>query len=550
MNARDETRPPKTRRILGGYHGPARAIAAFAAAAATNRYDGGVADDPSTLLPALPPPARGRSALALTIVYHPDVHRIGEVARLEGAGVELARTTPSFAGRPLEDRHLSRAPLTIRLLDDGVSLAAHPAARAVVDGRAIGDEVVAPWQTCDRHALGRGVVIELAERVVVMLHLVDPDRGDHAEHGLVGGGDAIHQLRADITRVADLDVPVLLRGETGTGKELVARAIHAAGGRPDRPFVAINVAALPPTTAASELFGHARGAFTGAVADHDGAFARADGGTLFLDEIGDTATDVQTMLLRVIETSEVQPLGAGRSRRVAVRLIAATDSDLEPQLDGSGFRSALFHRLAGFQLLVPPLRERRDDIGRLLLHFLREELTRTGDLARLEGQRDAPQLWLPAALVARLAGHGWPGNVRQLRNAARQLAISSRGADQVRVDHALERLLASDHALPAPAAGVRARRAPSAIGDDELIAALRAHGWRTAAAALALGVSRSTLYKLIDRSRRIRKAKDVPEPELRRAYDACAGELDALAAELEVSRRALQLRLTDLGWDH
>jgi two-component system nitrogen regulation response regulator GlnG len=504
--------------------------------------------DATTLMPPPAAGARVDGRLALTILYHPDIGRVGERALLAG-DTELSRTQPVFdSGHALDDRYVSRSPVRITERDGGVTLDGG-SARCAANGRALAGAAGAAWQTFDRSMLSRGVVLELADRVVVLLHLVTSERAERTRGSLVGGSDAIAQVRADIARVADLDVPVLLRGETGSGKELVARAIHDAGAR-SRPFVAVNVAAIPPTTAASELFGHARGAFTGAAHDHEGLFARADGGTLFLDEIGEAPADVQPMMLRVLETSEVTPLGSTKSRKVTVRLIAATDADLETQISEAGFRAALFHRLAGYQLFIPPLRERRDDIGRLLVHFLRIELAATGDLARLEGQRDAQRLWLPAALVGRLARYGWPGNVRQLRNAARQLAISSRGADEARIDSALERLLAvAPAAAPAPIPQEPPRRDPAAITDDDLLAALRASAWRAAGAAAQLGVSRSTLYQLIDRSKRIRKAKDIPEPELRQVYEACSSDLDAAAAELEVSRRALKLRISELGWD-
>ena len=508
--------------------------------------------DASTLMP---PPTAGPhagSVLALTILYHPDVTRVGDRAELAGGEVEVSRTTPVFGTRALEDRYVSRSPIKLVRTSDGVRIDAGAATRCAANGRPLAGGSAAAWQVFDRAALAQGVVLELAERVVLLLHLVEETRARKATLGLVGGSDAIERVRADVARVADLDVPVLLRGENGSGKELVARAIHRTGSG-DRPFVAINMAAIPPTTAASELFGHARGAFTGAANEHDGLFVRADGGTLFLDEIGETPIDVQPMLLRVLETSEVAPLGGGRPRRVSVRLIAATDADLETQIAEAGFRAALFHRLAGYQLFIPPLRERRDDIGRLLVHFLRDELAKTGDLARLEGQRDAQRLWLPAPLVARLARHGWAGNVRQLRNVARQLAISSRGADEARIDNVLERLLEATPPSPPPPATPLAsdssRRDPNDISDEEVLSALRANGWRPAGAATQLGISRSTLYILIDRSKRIRKAKDIPEAELRRVYDACGGDLDAAASELEVSRRALKLRITELGWE-
>jgi len=502
---------------------------------------------------ASPSKVRPDAVLALTILYHPDIARVGERAYLDGASHEVSRSTPAFAsGRTIEDRYVSRSPLEIRRASTGVSIQAEPAARCIANGRPVVGAAGAAWQTFDRDALARGVVVELAERVVLLLHLALPRSSTKPDFGLVGDSDAIAQVREDVARVADLAVPVLLRGETGSGKELVARALHTAAQQVGRPFVAVNVAAIPPTTAASELFGHQRGAFTGAAHDHDGLFVRADGGTLFLDEIGETPSDVQPMLLRVLETSEVTPLGSAKARRVNVRLVAATDADLENQIAEAGFRAALFHRLSGYQLFIPPLRERRDDIGRLLIHFLREELQATGDLDKLLGQREAQQLWLPTALVARLARYSWPGNVRQLRNAARQLAISSRGAGEVRIDAALERLLAATPAAAPPPIAIEAakpRRDPSEISDDELLAALRANQWRAVGAATQLGVSRSTLYALIDKSKRIRKAKDIPEAELRRAFDACGGELDVAAAELEVSRRALKLRIAELGWE-
>jgi two-component system, NtrC family, nitrogen regulation response regulator GlnG len=518
-----------------------------------------VHDDASTLAPVAQTARSGRGAIGLTIAYHPDVSRIGERCLFEGSTLEVSRATPMFAPprdgepRPLNDRYLSRSPsLKLERVAGGLTLEAVSSAVVAVDGRQLAGAAGKAWQTYDEAALGAGLTIELADRIVLVLHTHDPSPQRQRPFGLVGESSALEQVRADIERVADLDVPVLIRGESGTGKELVARALHDAGRRSKRPFVGINVAALPPTTAASELFGHARGAFTGAAADHDGLFVRADAGTLFLDEIGEAPIDVQPMLLRVLETSEVIPLGASKPRKVDVRLIAATDADLEMQIAESSFREALFHRLAGFQLLLPTLRERREDVGRLLVHFLRAELSATGDLRRLERQHEQATLWLPAALVARLVRHSWPGNVRQLRNAARQLAIASRGAEKARVDAVLDRLLAAFAPSPSPIRSesppdVRARRDVNTISDDELLAALRDAGWRAASAAERLGVSRSTLYVLIDKCPRIRKAKSIPEDELRRIRDEHGGDLDAMAAVLEVSRRALQIRLSELG---
>ncbi|HUS27487.1 MAG TPA: sigma 54-interacting transcriptional regulator [Kofleriaceae bacterium] len=510
-------------------------------------------DDASTLMPA----ASRRAASAddvvmMTIAYHPDVSRVGERVVVTSE-LEVSRASPMFAppgggeARPLADRGLSRNPVVrIRPANGGVAFETVGNAMANLDGRPLAGATARAWQTCDRAALDRGVVLEVADRIVLVLHLASASTERAARCGLVGDSDAIERVRADISRVADLAVPVLVRGETGVGKELVAHALHQSSPRRDKAFLAINIAALPPTTAASELFGHGRGAFTGATHDHDGMFVRADGGTLFLDEVGETPLEIQPSLLRVLETSEVTPLGSAKSRKVDVRLIAATDADLELQISESAFREALFHRLAGYQLIVPALRDRRDDIGRLLVHFLRAELAATGDLDRLAKQVDA-ELWLPTSLVARLVRHAWPGNVRQLRNAARQLAIANRGAAEAGSDAALDRLLATTAPPAASPVVAQVKRDPSAISDDELVAALQATGWSAVAAATRLGVSRSSLYLLIDRCPKIRKAKDIAETELRRAFDDCAGELDAAAEILHVSRRALKLRWTELG---
>jgi two-component system, NtrC family, nitrogen regulation response regulator GlnG len=510
-----------------------------------------VVDDASTFMPAASRRAvSADDAIVMTIAYHPDVSRVGERV-VVSSELEISRATPMFeapgggTARPLADRGLSRNPVVrVRPHNSGVAFETVGNAVANLDGRPLAGSTARAWQTCDRATLDRGVVLEVADRIVFVVHLASSAKDRSPRCGLVGDSDTIERVRADISRVADLAVPVLVRGETGVGKELVAHALHQTSPRRDKAFLAINIAALPPTTAASELFGHARGAFTGATHDHDGMFVRADGGTLFLDEVGETPLEIQPSLLRVLETSEVTPLGSAKSRKVDVRLIAATDADLELQISESGFREALFHRLAGYQLLVPALRDRRDDIGRLLVHFLRHELAATGDIDRLSKQIDA-ELWLPASLVARLVRHVWPGNVRQLRNAARQLAIANRGAPQAASDAALDRLLAST--APASPVAAQVKRDPSAISDDELVAALQATSWSAVAAAARLGVSRSSLYVLIDRCPKIRKAKDIGDAELRRAYDECAGELDAAAENLQVSRRALKLRWTELG---
>jgi DNA-binding NtrC family response regulator len=239
--------------------------------------------------------------------------------------------------------------------------------------------------------------------------------GDSCEEveGIVGRTRAIRETLERLRRVAPTDAAVLITGETGTGKELVARAIHRNSRRAARPFVAANLAAVPEALVASELFGHERGAFTGADRIRIGRFEAADGGTLFLDEVGELAPDMQVALLRALQEGEFERVGATVTRRVDVRIVAATNRDLEDALEGGGFRSDLFYRLSVFPIHLPPLRERREDIPHLAEHFLRSAAARLGrSFTRIE-----------SASLSRLTMYDWPGNIRQLQNVIEYAAI-------------------------------------------------------------------------------------------------------------------------------
>jgi len=354
-----------------------------------------------------------------------------------------------------------------------------------------------------------------------------------------------------------------VRGETGTGKELVARAIHAASRRHGPPCVCVNMGAIPPSLAAAELFGAVRGAYTGSVRDQAGFFQRADGGTLFLDEIGETPAEVQTMLLRVLETGEVQRVGSPAAQKVDVRLIAATDADLEQAIAEGRFRSPLLHRLAGYEIVVPPLRERRDDFGRLLCFFLRQELAAIGEESRLRPREGSAPLWLPASIAARLARLDWPGNVRQLRNAVRQIVIDSRRAATVEIGPQIERLLREASRGPEPAgpaapqisparparkrAAAGTYRVPAEVSAEEVLAALRDSDWEVKPAAQRLGISRPSLYVLMGKIPGLRKASDLCRAEILEERAQCGGNLAAAALRLEVSRSGLLLRMKQLG---
>ena len=490
----------------------------------------------------------------LTVAYHPDTRRIGEVARLSallaGAPVAVSRREPDFqpvrggAAAPLADPFLSRQPFTLSVDGDGLRLSCpHGGSQVSVDGAPVAGEHVVSAATLDL-----GVVLEVAERVVLLLHREPLSETVPPAMGLVGESHALQALRAEIARVADLDVSVLIRGETGSGKELVARAVHAQGGRRTQPFLAINMAAVAPTLAASELFGHVRGAFSGASQDRDALLARADRGTLFMDEVGDTPPAVQAMLLRLIETGESTPVGGTRARRHDVRIVAATDAPLEADGDPGGFRVQLLYRLAGYEISVPPLRERRDDVVRLFIHFLAAQLAELGQPERLHLPDPYADPWLPPALCRRLLAHDWPGNVRELRHLAGRIAIASQDGE-LRVPAGALGAETPGGAPPtdattAPATGSRPRyRKPDDVGESELIAALRASGWAMTEAARLLNVSRTTLYALVESCAAVRKASDIGDAELATAWRECAGDAKEMAAHLEVSPRGLSLRL-------
>lgn len=256
------------------------------------------------------------------------------------------------------------------------------------------------WVKVDqRLRLGHSIVklIDIAEAHAVV-------SGFDEIPGIVGSSDAIRTAQRQIRSLAAKRVPILIQGETGSGKEEFARAAHRLSPRADGPFVIVDCGSLAPTLIASELFGHVRGAFTGATRDHVGAFERADGGTLFLDEIGELPLDMQPMLLGVLERHRVRRLGAERDRGVDVRIVAATHRDLRRAVNQGEFRADLFYRLAGVRILIPPLRERREDIPALVEAFV-EQLTGVAELP------------FDAAAMKLLETHPWSGNVRELRNA-------------------------------------------------------------------------------------------------------------------------------------
>jgi len=357
---------------------------------------------------------------------------VSRLATLEaGSSVELGRGVDAalrIDDESVSARHarLDHQGTAVRIVDLGSRNGVHVG----------GARVREAWlQIGERAALGRAVIALLEPR--------DADaRLGEPLPDLIGSSRAMRRLAADTRRVAALKLPALLRGATGTGKDLVARALHRESARATGPFVVLNAAAIARDLAESELFGHERGAFTGALRERRGAFREAHGGTLFIDEIAALPLDLQAKLLRVVEDGVVRPLGGEAKKPVDVRLVVATCEPLEAMVDARLFRADLFERLAACVVYVPALRDRREDVADLARHLLRES--------------GLPHACLTPSALRALACEPWPGNVRQLRNVVVQAALSA-GDGPVEAAHVAE-VIAARHNGRGKPGPVEARR--------------------------------------------------------------------------------------------
>lgn len=318
-----------------------------------------------------------------------------------------------------------------------------------------------------------------------------------SRHEIVGRSFAIRALLDRIEKVAPTDARVLITGENGTGKELVARAVHRLSARADRPFVEVNCAAIPAELIESELFGHVKGSFTGAYADRSGKFEQANGGTLFLDEIGDMSSAAQAKVLRALQEGVITRVGGEHPIRVDVRVIAATNKDLEREIELGRFREDLYFRLNVVPIHVPPLRERREDIPMLVRHFIE----------RAVNELRLPPRQFDDSAIDRLVSMDWPGNVRELRNTVERLLILARSDEVTASD--VDRLVGGTQSQGSLPSDLLAAETFAEFKERAeryyILTKLREHDWNVSETARAIDMPRSNLYKKIERYNLVRE---------------------------------------------
>lgn len=476
--------------------------------------------------------------LALTVLWHPDRTRIGQqfFGPAGPGALALGRFAPLFRhpgqeGTPLEHRCIARAPIElVREYGDTVRMEIPDSRMALrLDGAPL-----CGVTRLDEQQVQRGAVLELGATVLVCLHWASRLPQHNPVPELLGVSSLVLALRDQVRQVARTNLHVLLLGETGTGKDVAARAIHAGSMRARSPYVAVNMATLNEALAAADLFGAAKGAYTGAQTARGGLFADAGDGTLFLDEIGDTPAGVQPMLLRVLESGEYRPLGARADVHTKARLICATDQDLAAR----GFNQALLRRLEAFVMRLPPLRERREDIGILIEHFLHQWSEQHGVV-----------LELPLSFIGELCQADWPGNIRQLRHVVRRAALAVQAGEQPQLANFYEVRQAEERiAAPVEAQKTGSKRVKlAALETDAVLSAMDCNGWQISGAAQQLGVSRPSMYKLIESHPGIRRAEAISVEELQAALLRHGADLQRCAAILRTPCEPLRRHLRARG---
>jgi two-component system response regulator HupR/HoxA len=472
--------------------------------AGTRRYGILVVDDEQAILESL--------ELTLSEDYRVFTATTGEkglqiLDRNDVALVIADQVMPGMTGVEFLEKVIARHPQTIRMMLTGYADIGS-LVRAINAGH-IYRYIPKPWEPEElRLNVKRALeAYELASENVQLaaalreaneqlkrenLYLQREVERKYAFDQILGSSTALNRVFEVLEKVSQTDASVLLTGETGTGKDLAARAIHYAGPRKDRPFVAQNCGALPETLLESELFGHKRGAFTGAHADKRGLFEIADRGTIFLDEIGETTPGMQVRLLRVLQDGEIRPLGTAETRKVDVRIIAATNSDLRRDVKENRFREDLYYRLRVVEIELPPLRERKEDIATLAHHFL----------AAANQKMDRSIRGFTIAAMDRLNAYPWPGNVRELENEIERVVVLAGSEETITVEMLSENIRGPRAVAEAPLDTVSRNtdlnRAVDTLKGRMIQEAIRATGSKTRAAE-QLGIPRQSLQKMMKR---------------------------------------------------
>lgn len=480
----------------------------------------------------------------LTIIWHPERERIGDQAIITGQNLSLSRYQPAFCkaeqnGLPLGHSGISRTPVGFSVNAEGGMSINVPASRMKVelDGQEIqGGHQLSPEQ------ISNGIIIGLGRVVLLCLHWLTALPRDNAIEGLIGVSSSIQKVRNQIHQIAPTDHGVLVLGETGTGKEVVAQAIHSLSQRKHKPHISVNMASLNEDLAAADLFGAAKGAYTGAQTARNGFFQEAEDATLFLDEIGNAPASVQPMLLRVLETGDYRPLGATKDLTTTARIIAATDQDLY----GGGFNPALLRRLESFVINLPPLRNRREDIGVLIIHLLQST-----SLANLADKN------LSFTLLTQFATYDWPGNVRQLRHFLKRVLLGIAANEPPsfaslidippqRITYSAEPANAYSPSAPS-SMEKQTRKKLNELSEEDVLTALEENEWNIQSAAQALGISRPSMYKLMEANSKIRRVEKIPFEEISNAWQASKKDIETCASSLKTPAEALRRHLRGLG---
>lgn len=484
----------------------------------------------------------------LTIIWHPELARIGEQAIITSQNLLLSRYHPLFCkpeqpGLPLGHGGISRSPLELSIDAQGGVTITVPAGRMLVelDGKEIqGNHYLQPEQ------ISNGAIIGLGRAVLLCLHWLTALPKNNAIDGLIGVGSSTQKARDLIRQVAATDATILLLGETGTGKEVAAQAIHSLSLRKHKPLVNVNMAALNDDLAAADLFGAAKGAYTGAQTARNGFFQEAEGATLFLDEIGNAPASVQPMLLRVLETGDYRPLGAIKDLATTARIIAATDQDLY----GGDFNPALLRRLESFVINLPPLRNRREDLGVLIVHLMQ-----SSSLANIADKN------LSFTLLTQFATYNWPGNVRQLRHFLKRVLLGIANNEPPsfaslietppqRITYSVEPTNAYLHPTALSSVEKKTRKKLNELSEEDVLAALEENEWNIQSAALALGISRPSMYKLMESNSKIRRVEKISAEEVQNAWRMANNDLEVCASLLKTPSEALRRHLRGLGVIH